>query len=140
MVPKWKFWVLVEKIGPPTPPAIKKSPCTFDRVFSCLTAEEEGDKVGNNIVCSFLALGKIILKEGQEKTCQIGVQNFTWGKFTNKLPLISEDVNDICIVICPKQNLAKLNLRSSQNGWHNLGTQGSEESSMHKRIKHDNEG
>ena len=64
-----KIWVLVEKIGPP-PGHKKKSPCTFDRVFSCLTAEEEGDKVGNNIVCSFLAPGKIIIKEGQEKTCQ----------------------------------------------------------------------
>ena len=68
-----KKWSKMKILGPgrknrtPPPGHKKKSPCTFDRVFSCLTAEEEGDKVGNNIVCSFLALGKIILKEGQEK-------------------------------------------------------------------------
>ena len=87
----------------------------------------------NNIVCSVLAPGKIILKESQENL-SIRWSKFHLRKFTNKLPLngekrcskfhlrkiykklpsISEDVNDICSVICPKQNLAKLNLISSQ--------------------------
>ena len=74
---KWyqnKNWVLVEKIGPP-PPAIKKnSPCTFDRVFSCLTRCAFGNV--QTIKCPFLWCRRIQIQIPKNQICTVLLQSF----------------------------------------------------------------
>ena len=71
-----KIWVLCRKIR--SPPRKNRHvdnsrcPYRFDRVNFCLTVEEEGDKVGNKIVCSFWLQAKVIIKRVRKKPVRIG--------------------------------------------------------------------
>ena len=81
-----KIWVLVEKIGPP-PGHKKNHPVHFDRVNFCLTVEEEGDEVGNKLVCSFWLQAKSLSKRVRKKPVKIGGSKFHLRKIYKQIYL-----------------------------------------------------